>query len=330
MYLKFITTITLVLVIISEERLWKNAESLVENFVDGMYLSIFINNFVGAAEIVEDYKLPAHSNLHERRLIKRSRRQLIEAEIKSYATILITSAVIVALVTFVCLIIILHIFIYMRWGITRQLILLNTKVCALESRLGTRQLSEELQRKLCEEIGVAFGTVQNERQKFVQEVVNEERKMVEEVVKSESEPQYETMCGIGDEVFTTKKGGEKNTPRLAPVPSSEKPDEDNHYENVPKPDKKAPEKTSKRSAIASTQQIKAPAVGGMVDEADPKYQTLVGIDNEKIFSEKKEGKLQEIQEIKPPTIGGMVDQADPAYQTLVGMENGKVFQEKGK
>ncbi|VDM19057.1 unnamed protein product [Wuchereria bancrofti] len=297
MYLKFITTITLVLVIISEERLWKNAESLVENFVDGMYLSIFINNFVGAAEIVEDYKLPAHSNLHERRLIKRSRRQLIEAEIKSYATILITSAVIVALVTFVCLIIILHIFIYMRWGITRQLILLNTKVCALESRLGTRQLSEELQRKLCEEIGVAFGTVQNERQKFVQEVVNEERKMVEEVVKSESEPQYETMCGIGDEVFTTKKGGEKNTPRLAPVPSSEKPDEDNHYENVPKP----------------------PAVGGMVDEADPKYQTLVGIDNEKIFSEKK-----------APTIGGMVDQADPAYQTLVGMENGKVFQEKGK
>ncbi|EJW88152.1 hypothetical protein WUBG_00940 [Wuchereria bancrofti] len=57
----------------------------------------------------------------------------------------------------------------------------------------------------------------------------------------------------------------------------------------------------------------------MVDEADPKYQTLVGIDNEKIFSEKK-----------APTIGGMVDQADPAYQTLVGMENGKVFQEKGK
>lgn len=31
--------------------------------------------------------------------------------------------------------------------------------------------------------------------------------MVEEVVKSENEPQYDTMCGIGDEVFGTKKGG---------------------------------------------------------------------------------------------------------------------------
>lgn len=30
--------------------------------------------------------------------------------------------------------------------------------------------------------------------------------MVEEVVKSENEPQYETMRGIGNEVFTAKKG----------------------------------------------------------------------------------------------------------------------------
>lgn len=46
------------------------------------------------------------------------------------------------------------------------------KVCALESRLGTRQLSEELQKRLCDEIGATFGKIQNERQKFVQEVVN--------------------------------------------------------------------------------------------------------------------------------------------------------------
>ncbi|EFO23570.2 hypothetical protein LOAG_04920 [Loa loa] len=182
------------------------------------------------------------------------------------------------------------------------------KVCALESRLGTRQLSEKLQRKLCEEIGVAFGTIQNERQKFAQEVVNEERKMVEEVVKSENEPQYETMCGIGDEVFTTKKEGEKSVPKPARGLPSEKPVEDDHYENV-----------SKRPTTAPIQQIeiKAPAVGGMADEADPKYQTLIGMDNEKIFAEKK-----------APAVGGIVDQADPAYQTLTGMENAKVFQEK--
>uniref|UniRef100_A0A1I7VS50 Uncharacterized protein n=1 Tax=Loa loa TaxID=7209 RepID=A0A1I7VS50_LOALO len=218
---------------------------------------------------------------------------------KSHATILITSAVVAAFVTFVCLIVMLHIFIYMRWGITRQLILLNAKVCALESRLGTRQLSEKLQRKLCEEIGVAFGTIQNERQKFAQEVVNEERKMVEEVVKSENEPQYETMCGIGDEVFTTKKEGEKSVPKPARGLPSEKPVE------------------GPTTAPIQQIEIKAPAVGGMADEADPKYQTLIGMDNEKIFAEKK-----------APAVGGIVDQADPAYQTLTGMENAKVFQEK--
>lgn len=53
-----------------------------------------------------------------------------------------------------------------------QRIFLVLKVCSLESRLGTRQLSEELQKKLCDEIGITFKTIQSERQKFAQEVVN--------------------------------------------------------------------------------------------------------------------------------------------------------------
>ncbi|KAL3985475.1 Protein of unknown function family protein [Acanthocheilonema viteae] len=279
----------LLLVTISEKKLWKNAESLVGNFIDKKHLSTFIDNFVGAAEIITDYELVVS--------VKHFRRELAETEMKSYGKILIASAVIAVLMTFISLIIILHIFIYMRWGITRQLILLNAKVCVLESRLGTRQLSEELQKKLCEEIGVTFKTIQNERQKFAQEVVNEERKMVEEVVKSGNEPQYETMCGIGSNVFTAEKR-EKNIPKskTAQSPPSEKQIEDNHYENIPK----------------------LPEIGGMADQADPKYQTLVGMDNEKIFVEKK-----------APTVGGMVNQADPSYQTLVGMNNSNIFQEKG-
>ncbi|VDP12290.1 unnamed protein product [Onchocerca flexuosa] len=278
--------------IISEERLWKNAELFVRSYVDKKHVSTLIGKFAATAEIVTDHKLPIP--------VKRFKRQVAEtsisaeAEIKAYSTILTTSAIVASMITFVCLIIMLHIFIYMRWGITRQLILLNAKlggmqqneisafprkfldfdkVCALESRLGTRQLSEELQRKLCEEIGVTYGTVQNERQKFAQEVVNDERKMAEDVVKAENEPQYETMCGIGDEVFTTKKGNifivseilKKNGSK--PGTTIEKSAEENHYENVPK----------------------APTVGGMVEEADPQYQTLVGMHNEKIFPEKKKG-----------------------------------------
>ncbi|KAL3985474.1 Protein of unknown function family protein [Acanthocheilonema viteae] len=312
----------LLLVTISEKKLWKNAESLVGNFIDKKHLSTFIDNFVGAAEIITDYELVVS--------VKHFRRELAETEMKSYGKILIASAVIAVLMTFISLIIILHIFIYMRWGITRQLILLNAKVCVLESRLGTRQLSEELQKKLCEEIGVTFKTIQNERQKFAQEVVNEERKMVEEVVKSGNEPQYETMCGIGSNVFTAEKR-EKNIPKskTAQSPPSEKQIEDNHYENIPKQDKKAPVKASRRSVVAPEQQIiKVPEIGGMADQADPKYQTLVGMDNEKIFVEKKEPTLQETQKIRPPTVGGMVNQADPSYQTLVGMNNSNIFQEK--
>ncbi|CAG9539964.1 unnamed protein product [Cercopithifilaria johnstoni] len=288
MYLNFIKTMMLMLIIISEKNLWKNAKSLVGSCMDKKHLSIFTDNFVGAAEIITDYELPVP--------VKHLKRQLVEEEMKSYATILLTSAVIVALITFICLIIMLHIFIYMRWGITRQLILLNAKVCALESRLGTRQLPEELQRRLCEEIGITFKTVQNERQKFAQEVANE-------LVKTENEAQYETMCGIGDEIFTTKKQDEKNVPKAAPAQS------------LP------PKKQIEGLAIAVTQQdkIKAPKIGGMVDYADPKYQTLVGMDNEKVFAEKK-----------APTVGGMADHADPAYQTLFGMKNANVFQRKGK
>uniref|UniRef100_A0A8R1TXY6 Uncharacterized protein n=1 Tax=Onchocerca volvulus TaxID=6282 RepID=A0A8R1TXY6_ONCVO len=256
MYLNFIKIMMLVLMIISEERLRKNAELFVRSYVDKKHVSTLIGNFAAVAEIVTDHKLPVP--------VKRSKRQLAEtsisaeAEIKAYSTILTTSAIVASMITFVCLIIMLHIFIYMRWGITRQLILLNAKVCALESRLGTRQLSEELQRKLCEEIGVTYGTIQNERQKFAQEVVNDERKMAEDVVKAENEPQYETMCGIGDEVFTTKKG----------------------KKNGSKPG-------------ATIEKIIAPTIGGMVEETDPQYQTLVGLHNEKIFPEKK-GNLNNI------------------------------------
>lgn len=41
----------------------------------------------------------------------------------------------------------------------------------------------------------------------VSELLAEERKMVEEVVKSENEAQYETMRGIGNEVFAPKNSG---------------------------------------------------------------------------------------------------------------------------
>uniref|UniRef100_A0A0R3RHT9 Uncharacterized protein n=1 Tax=Elaeophora elaphi TaxID=1147741 RepID=A0A0R3RHT9_9BILA len=238
------------------KKLRKNARSLIGCCMDKKHLFTFIDNFVGAEEINADFKLLAA----EEHLSK----QLAEAEMKSYATILITSAVVAAFIAFICLIIMLHIFIYMRWGITRQLILLNAKICALESRLGTRQLSEELQKKLCEEIGATYKTVQDERQKFAQEIVNEERRMAEELVRSENEPQYETMIGVDDQVFAARKKGDiKKTVSLILL-NFTKFTED-HYENIPK----------------------SPEVGGVVDQANPKFQTLVGIDNEKFFLAKK-------------------------------------------
>ncbi|MCP9264759.1 hypothetical protein DINM_022907 [Dirofilaria immitis] len=249
----------------SEEGLWKNVEPY---STDKTHISTFLDDFTVASRAAA-----AAAAVAEIPLVKRPKRHLVEVEMKAYATILTTSAIIASIITFICLIIMLHIFIYMRWGITRQLILLNAKnkgsgvsmrqndinaflskfcilnkVCALESRLGTRQLSEELQKKLCEEIGAIYGIIQNERQKFAQEVVNDERKMAEDVVKTENEPQYETMCGIGNEV----KSGSK--PVLV-------------------------------TAIENSAAV--PAVGGMVDETDPQYQTLVGMQNEKIFPEKR-------------------------------------------
>uniref|UniRef100_A0A915Q7P3 Uncharacterized protein n=1 Tax=Setaria digitata TaxID=48799 RepID=A0A915Q7P3_9BILA len=156
----------LVLSIAPEEKLWEKAESVIKNCKDNEHMATFISSFVASAEVAtnSEWQMP----------FKRSKREIAESEMKAYATILTTSAITVAMITFICLIIMLHIFIYMRWGITRQLILLNAKVCALESRLGTRQLSEDLQKKLCEEIGATYTTIQNERQKFAQEVVNGE------------------------------------------------------------------------------------------------------------------------------------------------------------
>ncbi|VDN04351.1 unnamed protein product [Thelazia callipaeda] len=220
----------------------------------------------------------------------------------------------------------------MRWGITRRLILLNTKICALESRLGTRQLSEDLQKKLCVEIGASYETMQLERQKFTQEVVNEERKIVNEVVKSENEAQYDTMHGVSD-VFKVHKGGKVES---KPVPDKvkKKQDEDeNLYENVPKGQKQPPNKDVKTKQDEAPPEIKVPEVAGMVDELDPRYHTLAGMQNEKIFEKKGENKIggssqDETQEIKAPTVGGMVDEADPNYQTLVGMHNTKVFEAK--
>ncbi|KAM3717148.1 tRNA(Phe) (4-demethylwyosine(37)-C(7)) aminocarboxypropyltransferase [Dirofilaria immitis] len=272
----------------SEEGLWKNVEPY---STDKTHISTFLDDFTVASRAAA----AAAAAVAEIPLVKRPKRHLVEVEMKAYATILTTSAIIASIITFICLIIMLHIFIYMRWGITRQLILLNAK-----SRLGTRQLSEELQKKLCEEIGAIYGIIQNERQKFAQEVVNDERKMAEDVVKTENEPQYETMCGIGNEVFTTKK--EKSGSKPVLVTAIENSAAENHYENIPKGNKKALVKTStsKRPVMASTQQIeiKVPAVGGMVDETDPQYQTLVGMQNEKIFPEKKEGMMQEAREIQ--------------------------------
>ncbi|VDN32272.1 unnamed protein product [Gongylonema pulchrum] len=102
----------------------------------------------------------------------------------------------------------------------------------MESRLSSRQLSDEVQKKLCDEIGVKFTTVQEERQKFAQEVVNEERRLLDEVVKSENEAQYETMRGIADDVFVRKRSNVP-TSTLGPTGTAEKkPADEDHYENV--------------------------------------------------------------------------------------------------
>ncbi|VDN39288.1 unnamed protein product [Gongylonema pulchrum] len=59
---------------------------------------------------------------------KQRQRKFSDVELRTYALVLTVSAMGVVAIAFICLIITVHIFIYTRWGITRRLILLNSKV----------------------------------------------------------------------------------------------------------------------------------------------------------------------------------------------------------
>ncbi|VDM29590.1 unnamed protein product [Toxocara canis] len=225
-----------------------------------------------------------------------------------------------------------------RWSINRRLILLNEKVNALEARLGTRQLPEPLLQKLCETVGASYDRIKEDRQKAAQDIANDERMLMNETVKADSEPRYDTMHEVRNDVFEMK--AEKVIAKAAAeygnavdIAKLEKKTLGEGYEcytgdapplvQVTKQLKETEKTNTKADVRPEPTQDEVP-----VDKPEKKALTVAAIGDMNDLQgnkSKKDAENDANLEIRPPANAAMADSNDPNYETLHGLDNKKVF-----
>ncbi|KHN82385.1 hypothetical protein Tcan_14031 [Toxocara canis] len=264
-----------------------------------------------------------------------------EMQFIGFRLMLICSAMIATITALLSLMISIGVVYFERWSINRRLILLNEKVNALEARLGTRQLPEPLLQKLCETVGASYDRIKEDRQKAAQDIANDERMLMNETVKADSEPRYDTMHEVRNDVFEMK--AEKVIAKAAAeygnavdIAKLEKKTLGEGYEcytgdapplvQVTKQLKETEKTNTKADVRPEPTQDEVP-----VDKPEKKALTVAAIGDMNDLQgnkSKKDAENDANLEIRPPANAAMADSNDPNYETLHGLDNKKVFVSK--
>ncbi|VDK49236.1 unnamed protein product [Anisakis simplex] len=272
-----------------------------------------------------------------------------EELLERFRMMLMSSSITASALAVICLLIALRIVCFERMHINRRLILLNEKVNALETRLGSRQLPESLQLKLCQVIGISYERIKEERQKAAQDIANDERMLMNEMVNETTASLYDTMRGIEGNVFDRKaermiaEAADKYEFLGEPLNEAAKKNvlsSDNGYEcyggGVQQVD--AEKKSSKESVDEKAgNKVSKQKVSNVVFDTKnstercvdkKKTPTVCGINETVGFKPSKEDAQTHNDQIRAPTTGGIAATNDPNYATLNRMDNDQVFKVK--